>query len=119
LRAKAAIWPGNGPAQREGRVGGQARALALDMNAIILRDEGREDEGGSGMDAWHHLAEIGVPVTVACGGFDVPFIISRSRELAGLMPRGRYRELPGMAHQPYLEDPGQVADLLLDALATG
>jgi hypothetical protein len=22
-----------------------------------------------------------------------------------------------MAHQPYLEDPGQVADLLLDALA--
>jgi len=27
------------------------------------------------------------------------------------------QERPGRAHQPYLEDPGQVADLLLDALA--
>jgi pimeloyl-ACP methyl ester carboxylesterase len=73
----------------------------------------------SDTDAWHHLAEVKVPVTVACGLFDVPFILSRSRELAGQLPRGRYRELPGMAHQPYLEDPGQVADLLLDALAAG
>jgi len=32
-------------------------------------------------------------------------------------PAAPYRELPGMAHQPYLEDPGQVAGLLLDALA--
>jgi pimeloyl-ACP methyl ester carboxylesterase len=56
-------------------------------------------------------------VTVACGEFDVPFILSRSRELAGLLPRARYRALPAMAHQPYLEDPGQVADLLLDTLA--
>jgi pimeloyl-ACP methyl ester carboxylesterase len=45
------------------------------------------------VDAWHHLA--------------------------GLLPGGRYRELPGMAHQPYLEDPSQVADLVLDALAAG
>jgi pimeloyl-ACP methyl ester carboxylesterase len=89
------------------------------MNATILRGEGREGEGDSDMDAWHHLAEVGVPVTVACGEFDVPFVISRSRELAGLLPGGRYRELPKMAHQPYLEDPGQVADLVLDTLAAG
>ena len=53
------------------------------MNAIILRGEGREDEGDSDVDAWHHLAEVAMPVTVACGEFDVPFIVSRSRELAG------------------------------------
>jgi len=117
-RLETWLWL-DGPAQPEGRVGGEARALALDMNAIILRGEGREDEGDSDTDAWHHLAEVKVPVTVACGGFDVPFILSRCRELAGLLPRGRFRELPGMAHQPYLEDPGQVADLLLDALAAG
>ncbi len=115
-RLETWLWL-DGPAQAEGRVGGEARVLALGMNAIILGNAGREDEGDSGVDAWHHLDEIQVPVTVACGGFDVPFIISRSRELAGLLPSGRYRELPGMAHQPYLEDPGQVADLLLDALA--
>ena len=85
--------------------------------SIHRRSASREDEGGSDVDAWHRLAEIKVPVTVACGGFDVPFIVSRGRELAGLLPGGRYRELPGRAHQPYLEDPGQVADLLLDALA--
>jgi len=30
---------------------------------------------------------------------------------------GRYRELPGTPHQPCLEQPGQVADLVLAALA--
>ena len=115
-RLETWLWL-DGPAQPEGRVGGEARTLALDMNAIILRGEGPEDEGGSDVDAWHRLGEIKIPVTVACGGFDVPFIVSRSRELAGLLPGGRYRELPGRAHQPYLEDPGQVADLLLGALA--
>lgn len=117
-RLETWLWL-DGAAQPEGRVGGEARALALDMNAIILRGEGREDEGDSDVNAWHHLAEVKVPVTVACGGFDVPFILSRCRELADLLSRGRFRELPGMAHQPYLEDPGQVADLLLDALAAG
>ena len=117
-RLETWLWL-DGPGQAEGRVGGEARALALDMNAIILRGEGREDEGGSDVDAWHRLAEVGVPVTVACGDLDVPFIIARSRELARLLPSGRYRELPGMAHQPYLEDPGQVANLVLDALAAG
>src|SRR5947199_343013 len=73
--------------------------------------------GGSGVDAWHRLEEIRVPVTVACGQLDAHFLIPRSRELAGRLPGGRYRELPGMAHQPYLEQPGQVADLVLAALA--
>lgn len=107
----------DGPAAPEGRVGGQARALALDMNAIILRNRAREDEGGSGVDAWQRLDEIQVPVTVACGQLDVPFLIARSRELAHRLPGGRYRELPGMAHQPFLEQPRQVADLVLGALA--
>ena len=32
-------------------------------------------------------------------------------------PGGRYRELPGTAHQPYLEQPGQVSGLVLAAPA--
>ena len=87
------------------------------MNEIILRNGDREDEGGSGVAAWSRLDEVQVPVTVACGELDVPFLVARSQELAARLPRARYRELPGMAHQPYLEDPGQVADLLLGALA--
>ncbi len=33
------------------------------------------------------------------------------------VPPPRYRELPGMAHQPYLKQPGQVADVVLGAVA--
>jgi pimeloyl-ACP methyl ester carboxylesterase len=115
-RLETWLWL-DGPAQPEGRVGGEARSLALDMNAIILHNGDREDEGGSGVDAWSRLDEVQVPVTVACGELDVPFLVARSQELAARLPRARYRELPGMAHQPYLEDPGQVADVLLAALA--
>jgi pimeloyl-ACP methyl ester carboxylesterase len=115
-RLETWLWL-DGPAAPEGRVGGEARALALDMNAIILRNGDREDEGGSGVDAWRRLEEIRVPVTVACGELDVPFLIASSRDLPGRLPNARYRELPDTAHQPYLEQPGQVADLVLDALA--
>ena len=115
-RLETWLWL-DGPAQPEGRVGGEARALALDMNAIILRNGAREDEGGGGVDAWSRQDEVQVPVTVACGELDGPFLVDRSQELAARLPRARYRELPGMAHQPYLEDPGQVADVLLGALA--
>jgi pimeloyl-ACP methyl ester carboxylesterase len=115
-RLETWLWL-DGPSAPEGRVGGEARALALDMNAIILRNRAPEGEGGSGVEAWRRLDEIRVPVTGACGKLDVPFLIARSRQLADRLPNGRYGELPGMAHQPYLEQPGQVADLVLDALA--
>lgn len=115
-RLETWVWL-DGPSAPEGRVGGQARALALDMNSIILRNGTRRDEGSSGVDAWSRLDEIQVPVTVACGELDVPFLIARSRELASRLPNGRYRQLPGVAHQPYLEQPEQVGDLVLAALA--
>jgi pimeloyl-ACP methyl ester carboxylesterase len=115
-RLETWLWL-DGPSAPEGRVGGEPRALALDMNAIILRNRAREDEGGSGVDAWRRLDEVQVAVTVACGELDVPFLIGRSRELAGLLRNGRFRKLPGMAHQPYLERPGEVADLVLGAVA--
>src|SRR2546429_392348 len=61
-RVETWLWL-DGPAQPEGRVGGEARALALDMNAIILRGEGREDEGDSGLDAVHPPAGTRLPGT--------------------------------------------------------
>ncbi len=49
----------------------------------------------------------------------MPFLIARSRGLAHHLPYARYHQLPQMAHQPYLEQPGQVADLVLGALKGG
>jgi len=107
----------DGPAQAEGRVPGPARALALDMNATIIRNAVQEDAGASGVDAWNRLPEVRVPVVVACGELDVPFVITRSRQLAERIPQARYHDLPGMAHQPYLEQPSTVAHLVMQAVS--
>jgi hypothetical protein len=80
-RLETWLWL-DGPAQPEGRVGGAARKLALDMNAVIIGNGVPETEGAGEVDAWHRLAEIKVPVTVACGDLDVPFLVDRCRLLA-------------------------------------
>jgi len=113
-RLETWLWL-DGPAS-EGRVTGPARELALDMNAIILRNGDSEDRGDSGVDAWGRLTEVTVPVTVACGSLDATFLVEQNKELATRLPDSRYVELPGVAHQPYLEQPGAVADLIRTAL---
>ena len=114
-RLETCLWL-DGPYSPEGRVGGPARELALDMNAIILRNGDSEDSGDSGVDAWGRLAEATMPATVACGSLDAAFLIEQSKELATRLPSGRYVELPGIAHQPCLEQPGALADLILAAI---
>jgi pimeloyl-ACP methyl ester carboxylesterase len=100
-------------------VGGAARKLALDMNAVIIGNDVPEGEGASGIDAWRRLAEITVPVTVACGDLDAPFLVDRCRQLAGRLPNARHHVLAGMAHQPYLESPAAVAQMIRSAVAGG
>jgi pimeloyl-ACP methyl ester carboxylesterase len=114
-RLETWLWL-DGPAQPEGRVGGTARELALAMNAVIIGNDVPETEGAAGVDAWHRLAEIKVPVTVACGDLDVPFVVDRCRLLAGRLPAARYHVLTGMAHQPYLESASTVAQLIRAAV---
>ena len=95
---------------------GPARELALAMNAIALKNEIPEESGKSGITAWSRLEEISIPVTVACGDLDLPFIIARSKELADWLPQSGYHVFEGMAHLPYLEQPAVVADLIRSAL---
>ena len=92
------------------------RELALDMNAVIIGSDVPETEGAAGAGAWHRLAEIRVPVTVACGDLDVPFVVDRCRLLAGRLPAARYHVLTGMAHQPCPESASTVAQLIRAAV---
>ena len=124
----APAWPRNGGraaarrwccCTRTSRTGGAARELALEMNAVIIANGEAEADGACGVDAWHRLAEITVPVTVACGDLDVPFIVDRCRQLAGRLPAGRHVVLVGMAHQPYLESASTVAQLIRSAVTGG
>ena len=109
-RLEVQLWL-DGPAGPEGRVSGPARELALEMNRIVLAGES-EIDGASGVDAASRVDEIAVPALVACGELDVPLKLQRSAELAASLPNGAYEALPGRAHLPYLEDAGEVADLI-------
>lgn len=114
-RVEMWLWL-DGPAGPEGRVSGPARDLALAMNAIALKNEIPEESGRSGLVAWSRLEEITVPVTVACGNLDLPFIVARSKELADWLPRSRFEMLDGVAHLPYLEQPAVVAELITSSI---
>jgi pimeloyl-ACP methyl ester carboxylesterase len=92
-------------------VGGPARELALDMNRIVLAN-GEDDDGASGVDAPSRLGEVRVPAIVACGELDLPLKLERCATLAAALPDADHRTLPGRAHLPYLEAPGEVAALL-------
>jgi pimeloyl-ACP methyl ester carboxylesterase len=109
----------DGPSQPEGRVPDPARALALDMNAIIIRNDVPEGDGASDVSAWDRLGELKIPVTVACGDLDAGYLVNQSRELAERLPHGRHRVLAGMAHTPNLEQPALMAQVILDALQDG
>jgi pimeloyl-ACP methyl ester carboxylesterase len=114
-RLETRLWL-DGPYSPEGRVSGPARELALDMNAIIVRNAEHDGEGDADVNAWARVEEVTHPATVACGSLDARFLIDRGKDLAARLPNGRYVELPGVAHQPYLEQPEAVAGLILSAL---
>lgn len=114
-RLEAWLWL-DGPAVPEGRVEGQPRVRALEMSRQIFAHGAPEDAGGSGLAAWPRLGEISVPALVACGDLDVGFLQDQSRQLAARLPLGEFRELPGTAHLPSLDQPDTVAELILETV---
>jgi pimeloyl-ACP methyl ester carboxylesterase len=59
-RLETWLWL-DGPAQPQGRVGGAARKLALDMNAMIIANDVPETEGAAEVDAWHRTLATRTP----------------------------------------------------------
>jgi len=51
------------------------------------------------------LPSLRIPVLVVCGADDPGTPASENRRLAGLVPGGRYEEIPGMRHFPNVEAP--------------
>jgi pimeloyl-ACP methyl ester carboxylesterase len=115
-RLEVRLWL-DGPAGPDGRVGGAARELALDMNAVALSSGMDEDAGAGDLDAWSRLEEIRAPTTIVFGTLDLPPVIERCRTLAERLPAVReVVELPDAAHLPSLEDPERLADAIARAL---
>jgi pimeloyl-ACP methyl ester carboxylesterase len=109
-RLDAWMWL-DGPGAEEGRVGGPARELFLDMNASALRaeDPGEKAEIPS---AWPRLQAIAVPTLVMIGRLDAEEIVVVDELAAGIIPGARLRFLDGVAHVPHLEgDPATLDEI--------
>jgi pimeloyl-ACP methyl ester carboxylesterase len=106
---KARLWL-DGPLAREGRVGGEARRLFLDMNGRILRAPPAANTDA--IAAHDRLGEIAVPALVIWGDLDFPHIQARSRHVAAAIPGAAGHELAGTAHLPSLERPDEITALI-------
>lgn len=100
-RLEAQVWL-DGPLQPEGRVGGEARELFLDMNAVALAadDPGPQHEPD---DAWPRLGDVRAATLVLVGEHDLRHVRASARHLAESIPGAGLRELDGVAHLPHLE----------------
>jgi pimeloyl-ACP methyl ester carboxylesterase len=117
-RLEAWMWL-DGPSAEEGRVGGAARELFLDMNGRALRaeDPGEQAEIPA---AWPRLGEITAPTLVMIGRLDAEDVQVIDEQAAGIIPGARLRFLDGVAHVPHLEgDPATLDEIaaFVDALA--
>ena len=109
-RIEAHVWL-DGPFAPEGRVHGDARALFLTMNAIVLNGP---KIGSAAMPdtAYARLDEIAVPTLVIWGALDMPSVVTHMRHAAATIPRARACELDDVAHLPSLEVPARFDEAL-------
>jgi pimeloyl-ACP methyl ester carboxylesterase len=113
-RVQAHEWL-DGPRAQSGRVGGAARELFLDMNAIVLgQPELTLEERRP--DAWRRVAEVGAPTLLIVGDQDFSAIIDRHEHLSEEMPNAFAAVLEDVAHIPSIERPDLVNALLLQFL---
>jgi len=109
-RLEAWLWL-DGPGAAEGRVGGHARELFLDMNRRALRaqDPGEQAELSA---AWPRLGDIAIPTLVMIGRLDAQDIQAIAEPAAAMIPGAQLRFLDGVAHVPHLEaDPTTLNDI--------
>jgi pimeloyl-ACP methyl ester carboxylesterase len=116
-RLQAWLWL-DGPAAAEGRVGGHARALFLEMNSRALRSEDPGEEAELPA-AWPRLGEIAIPTLVMIGRLDAEDIQAIAEPAAARIPGAQLRWLDAVAHLPHLEaDPTTLTEIanFVDAL---
>jgi len=70
---------------------------------------------GGRHDAWGHLDEVGIPVTVVSGSTATPGPSHFAAPLAEQLPLGRLDLRPELNHFGPFEQPERIADMILDA----
>jgi pimeloyl-ACP methyl ester carboxylesterase len=85
------------------------------MNGIALRSPELQQEIEP-PSAYERVKQLAQPVLVLWGDLDFPFVVDRCRYLAGTIPGAVGQQIPGTAHLPNLEKPGQVNTLITSFL---
>ncbi len=113
-RLEAHLWL-DGPESDEGRVGGDKRALFLDMNGRALQapDPGEEAEPAS---AWDRLENLEVPTLMLVGDLDLGIYPAEAETVSLRASNTRFTLLEGVAHLPMLERPRTFASTVAEFL---
>jgi len=113
-RVQAHEWL-DGPRSQSGRVGGAARELFFDMNALALGKPALTQEEAL-PDAWSRIEDVSAPTLLIVGDEDFSALIDRHDTLSETMPNAFAVVLEGTAHIPSIEKPDLVNSLLLQFL---
>lgn len=105
----------DGPRARSGRVGGAARELFLDMNAMALAKPPLTQEEAR-PSAWTRVEAVSSPSLLIVGDEDFTAIVDRHETLSETLPNAFAVVLEGAAHIPSIERPELVSTLLLEFL---
>ena len=105
----------DGPRAVNGRVGGAARTLFLDMNGVALRKQALTLEEPRA-DAYQRMDGINTPTLLMVGDEDFNYLIERHDHLSEEMPNAFAVVLEDVAHIPSIERPDLVNPLLLQFL---
>ena len=105
----------DGVEQPEGRVGGRARDLMREMNGRALH-AAPIGEPATRTEAWGRLSELDIPVMLIVGEYDLPGIRQQCNEIADAIPSARLATMPGSAHCPSLDSPGDLSAVVLGFL---
>lgn len=110
------LWV-DGPHRAPDGVDPRVRALASQMNAVALANEGLGgQERPMSPPAAGRLDEVGAPALIIVGELDVARTLASAEHLAANLPDARREIIPGAAHLPNMERPDLFNRLVLEFL---
>lgn len=108
------IWV-DGPHRSPDAVDPAVRALAADMNAIALANEGTGQEQGP-LPATERLGEVSAPALIIVGELDAARTLAATEALLAGLPHARRVTIANAAHLPNMEQPADYNAAVLDFL---
>jgi pimeloyl-ACP methyl ester carboxylesterase len=93
------------------------RVRVMQREAFAMETPGGIERIRLDPPAEKRLGEIRAPVLIVVGALDVPYVLGAAERLARAIPGARRVVMPGTAHLPSLEQPGDFRKILQEFLS--